>query len=443
MSKKAYTFDNGRSGSDAAVSRINKYMISQGLESRGGRIESTASIEKFSDHSPLLISIWGQATDPINPSYYFDTSLLEEAEAKAELLQAWSGDLPTPSNDQDWTPWLEAAIGRVMACNNRLAKAKKRLRGAMIRMNTKRVQLAEAQLQNNPTNEEVRGVLSDSQAKLAKKFQNQMARNQHLSSLNWFRYGDTCSKTFFDFHQAGQKKTPMRELVTDNGPIRRQTNLTNHITDFYTKLYTSEAHLLGTQEAQAFCWDNVPARVSAKTNASLTQSLMLEEVVKAILALPKNKTPGQDRIPIEFFQSCVNEVALSLLMAYTAMLNLGEASAFINRGLITLIPKIGDRSKLGNWRPITLLGCIYKILAKALARRLQTFLPSIIRPNQTGFVEGRSILHNVFMAQDSLSWAEESNQELVLLLLDFEKAFDRIEWKFLFSAMDHIGFSNT
>lgn len=84
----------------------------------------------------------------------------------------------------------------------------------------------------------------------------------------------------------------MRELVTDNEPIKRQTDLTNHITDFYTKLYTSEAHLPGTQEAQASCWDSVSARVSAKTNASLTQSLMLEEVVKAILALPKNKAPG-------------------------------------------------------------------------------------------------------------------------------------------------------
>jgi hypothetical protein len=107
-----------------------------------------------------------------------------------------------------------------------------------------------------------------------------------------------------------------------------------------------------------------------ETNASLTQCLTLEEVVKAILALLKNKAPGQDRIPIEFFQSCVNEVAPSLLMAYTAMLNSGEFSAFINRGLITLIPKIGDHSKLGNWRPITLLGCIYKILAKALVGRL-------------------------------------------------------------------------
>jgi hypothetical protein len=70
-------------------------------------------------------------------------------------------------------------------------------------------------------------------------------------------------------------------------------------------------------------------------------------------------------------------------------------------------------------------------------------LPNIIIPNQTGFVEGRSILDNVFMAQEAMGWAEESNQDLVLLLLDFEKAFDRIEWNFLFSALKKLGFEDT
>jgi len=62
------------------------------------------------------------------------------------------------------------------------------------------------------------------------------------------------------------------------------------------------------------------------------------------------------------------------------MLRNGETSELINKGFITLIPKSGDHAKLGNWRPITLLGSLYKIMAKTLARRLQVFLPSVIRP---------------------------------------------------------------
>jgi hypothetical protein len=83
-----------------------------------------------------------------------------------------------------------------MCCNMRLAKAKKCLRGATIRALTKKNQLAETQLQGDPTNEEVRDILSHSQVKLENIYQNQVSRNQHLSSTNWFRYDDTCSKAF-------------------------------------------------------------------------------------------------------------------------------------------------------------------------------------------------------------------------------------------------------
>jgi hypothetical protein len=72
---------------------------------------------------------------------------------------------------------------------------------------------------------------------------------------------------------------------------------------------------------------------------------------------------------MKFFQKNMEETAPTFL-AFRAMLSLGLTSAFFNKGTITLIPKSGDHSKLGNWHPITLLDSIYKILAKILVRRI-------------------------------------------------------------------------
>jgi endonuclease/exonuclease/phosphatase family metal-dependent hydrolase len=104
MSAKEFTFDNGRFGAHSAVSRIDKFLISQDLDSRGGRIEAAALIRKFSDHSPLLLSIWGQPDIPDNLSHYFDSSLLKDEKGRAEMLQAWEGELPKPLNDSEWAP---------------------------------------------------------------------------------------------------------------------------------------------------------------------------------------------------------------------------------------------------------------------------------------------------------------------------------------------------
>jgi hypothetical protein len=290
----------------------------------------------------------------------------------------------------------------VMKCNTSLAKAKKRLRGTHVRAHVKKVQLAEAQFQQDPTNEKVKDILSESQGRLTNIFQEQVTCNYQFSSTKWFKYGDTCSKTFFDFHLIGKKKMMLKELVIKSGTITGHADLSHFIIDFYAHLYSSDAHVSGTIDAQEECWTSVPARVTEAMNVDMIRDLTLKEIVDAISSLPKGKAPGHDNIPIEFFQEYTEEVAPTLLKAFTAMLNLGKTSAHINKGPITIIPKSGDHSKFGNWRPITLLGIIYKILVKVLAGRIQASLPLIIKPNQTRFVEGRSILDNIFLVQESL-----------------------------------------
>ncbi len=124
MSKKEFTFDNGRKGQGSAVSRIDKFLVSQELDARGGRIEAAPSIRRISDHSPLVVTIWGRTPAPPTSATYFDIALLREADSRSALLDAWTGTQPTPSQDKEWPTWLEAASERVLQCNIRIARGK-------------------------------------------------------------------------------------------------------------------------------------------------------------------------------------------------------------------------------------------------------------------------------------------------------------------------------
>ncbi|CAK9871707.1 unnamed protein product [Sphagnum jensenii] len=147
LTKKVFTFDNGQQGSSSTLSRIDKFLVSQLVEERGGRIVASTSVKKLTDHSPLTISIWGtHQTEHDNRTCYFDLSILGEERGRKELWEAWTSDHPpplTPSHRVDWSAWLEAATDRVMRCNARLSKEKKHAQGACIRACSKKIQLAE------------------------------------------------------------------------------------------------------------------------------------------------------------------------------------------------------------------------------------------------------------------------------------------------------------
>ena len=93
------------------------------------------------------------------------------------------------------------------------------------------------------------------------------------------------------------------------------------------------------------------------------------------------------------------------------------------------------------WRPITFLNTIYKIYAKGLSMRIQKFLPRLIHTSQTGFIKERSILDNIFVFWEAVAVAKKTKQDLAILLLDFEKAYDRVDWSFLEGTMVCMGFS--
>jgi hypothetical protein len=130
-----------------------------------------------------------------------------------------------------------------------ISERKRRAKGAQIRELQHKIHLAEIQLQSNPEDEPIRDILSRAQGHLTDSLQEQVVRNHQLSAATWFRYGDTCSKRFFDFHRIGRKRTFLKELSTEDGEVTSQEDLAHYVRSFYTHLYTSEANAPGTHEA--------------------------------------------------------------------------------------------------------------------------------------------------------------------------------------------------
>ena len=122
----------------------------------------------------------------------------------------------------------------------------------------------------------------------------------------------------------------------------------------------------------------------------------------------------------------------------------GKLSDFQSQGIITCLPKDSkDRRYMKNWRPISLLNIDYKIGASSIANTLKLVLPSIISDTQKGFLKNRFIGENTRLLYDLMEHMLKIKQKGLLLLLDFEKAFDSVEWSFVEKTLKSFNFGNS
>ena len=119
----------------------------------------------------------------------------------------------------------------------------------------------------------------------------------------------------------------------------------------------------------------------------------------------------------------------------------GSLSISQRQGIISLIPKKNKNAEyLTNWRPISLLNVDYKIATKTIALRLEKILPSIIHPCQSGYVKGRFIGESIRLIADTMDFTKIKNIPGIAVFLDFEKAFDSIEWDFIQKCLESFNF---
>lgn len=157
--------------------------------------------------------------------------------------------------------------------------------------------------------------------------------------------------------------------------------------------------------------------------------------------MQSGKSPGPDGFPSEFFKKISSELSPILLAVYDESFISGSLPETMRQAFISLIHKKG-KSKLdcSSYRPISLLNVDSTIFAKLLACRLETVIPSVVSDDQTGFIKNRYSFYNICRLLNILHYPTPPNIPEVLLSLDAEKAFDRVEWDYLFYTLKKFGF---
>ncbi|GJT59727.1 RNA-directed DNA polymerase, eukaryota, reverse transcriptase zinc-binding domain protein [Tanacetum coccineum] len=113
-----------------------------------------------------------------------------------------------------------------------------------------------------------------------------------------------------------------------------------------------------------------------------------------------------------------------------------------NSSFFALVPKVGDAKFVSDFRPISLIGCQYKIIGKLLANRLSSVIRNCVSFVQSAFIKGRNILDSPLVLNECMAWYRKRKKALMVFKFDFEKAFDSLRWNYLDAIMEKLGFGN-
>lgn len=260
---------------------------------------------------------------------------------------------------------------------------------------------------------------------------------------NHYEFGDKPSKLLaYQLRQAASLRH-ITQINTDIGLTVDPQSINNEFKHFYSSLYSSESPCDGTQCKLFFDSLDLPS-IKPDVAASLDGPLTLNELKGALMSMQNGKSPGPDGFPAEFFKTFLDSLSPLLLNMFNESLQTGTLPPSLRQATISLIlKKDKDPRYCKNYRPISLLCADVKLLAKVLARRLESVLPTVVATDQTGFVKDRHSFHNVRRFFNILYSPSTSNTPELVISMDAEKAFDRVEWPYLFYALVQFGFGNT
>ena len=425
--KKQYTwFCNNK------ASRIDFWLTSVSLN---GQIQKVNShYNPNSDHHGIKLIFRTNETKVGKGLWKMNTANILTPEFRDQFIPMWEDWKTKKPLYEDITQWWD--LGKIHIKN--LAKDFSIEKGLLQKNRLQELETEISDLQNSMSDIGMLNNLKiEHQNILSKESEGAKVR----SRLKWWEEGERSTKYFHGLEKRNGKNKAWEKILDENKKLIYGTKaIQARQVRFYKDLFTTQN--LDSSGNNFFLGEQTK-KLTEEQKSNLEKEFTLDDIGKAIKLMKNNKSPGEDGITIEFYKTYFNIIGSDLLEVFKCGLNNRELAYSQYLSVVSLLYKKGQREDIRNWRPISLLNVDYKILSKVLAERLKNVLPYIIHSDQRGGIKGRYIGENIRLIEDLIYEIDNLEEEAVIFLQDQEKAFDRVEWSWLFSSLKHFNFGDT
>ncbi|XP_020253791.1 uncharacterized protein LOC109830842 [Asparagus officinalis] len=256
------------------------------------------------------------------------------------------------------------------------------------------------------------------------------------SRVQWLKLGD--SNTAF-FHKTATFRRNANYISCINYQGKELSN-DHHISEAFCE-YFSSIFGQSNRSKMNLDWSILYPQEESFLN-SLDDVFTESEIKCAVFGMNANKAPGPDGFSMAFYQTFWETIKYDLIKLMIFLQQQPSNLHRLNKVFITLIPKTKDSVHMNDFRPISLINCIFKIFSKILANRLSTVIPNLVASTQSAFQSGKSTLDSIIMANEMIHYCSKRRKEVAMFKIDFSKAFDSINWNFLIGLLKARGFGS-
>ena len=264
-----------------------------------------------------------------------------------------------------------------------------------------------------------------------KQLTQKLCRKSHDSYVQDLISDDKSNKKFWAYVKSQRtENSGISDLVDRNRTFYRAKDKADHFNDKYSQAFSEP------------CDTTYPPPNFSDSSNTLNQITVSKKGVLTLLQnIKENKATGPDEIPGKFLKICAFELHEVFTILFQTSLDLGVVPDEWKVAHIFPLFKKGDKTKAENYRPISLTSISCKLLEHIVHSTVMGFLDSneILSPFQHGFRQKRSCESQLLTTLRDFSESLNSSGQTDAILLDFSKAFDKVDHRLLLSKMNHLG----